>query len=127
VNFGTPRGLGGEYAIWVLLTTITRIEERQMAAGEVTEELRIDEVRLIARSTHLPVDDRELAVLGDYLDAFEVGRANDHVLYLQVQSKARAYIAQRLVERPRWDSGLDGAIGVMTAELRERLLTTANT
>lgn len=76
----------------------------------------------IARSPHLPTSDEELATLGEYLDAFEAKLVTDHTFYLQAKTKARAFIALRLTERVRWDSGQGGAIGAMTAELRDKLL-----
>jgi hypothetical protein len=85
----------------------------------------IEEIRLIARSTCLPVNDRELLALGAYIDAYEAERVSDFALYVQARVKARAYIAQRLTERIRWDSGQDGAIGAMTAKLRRDLMTAA--
>lgn len=82
----------------------------------------IDTIRLIARSQHLPTSDEELLALGEYLDAYDAKLVTDHALYMQAKTKARAYIALRLTERIRWDSGQGGVIGNMTAELREKLL-----
>lgn len=93
-------------------------------AGEVEPIFQsgIETIRLIARSQHLPTSDEDLAALGEYLDAYDSKLVTDHALYLQAKTKARAYIALRLTERIRWDSGQGGAIGAMTAEFREKLL-----
>lgn len=94
------------------------------ATGEVEHIFQhsIDTIRLIAHSQHLPTSDEDLYALGEYLDAYDAHLVADHALYMQAKAKARAYIAQRLAERLRWDSGLDGAIEDITAELREELL-----
>jgi hypothetical protein len=88
-------------------------------------QIPIEEIRLIAQSMHLPVDDRELFSLGEYIDAYEAGLITDYVLYVQARVKARAYIALQLTARIRWDSGRGGAIADMTTKLRDQLLNAA--
>lgn len=82
----------------------------------------IDTIKLIANSQHLPTSDEELFALAEFIDAYDAKLVADHGLYMQAKAKARAYIAQQLVENLKWDSRQSGAIGDMTHALREELL-----